>query len=131
MVTTDTQTFSMNGSDTLGFSIVGTNGNAGADIQVGQTGGNITDAAIVLTGDKYESRQVNVQSGLLEIGQNTILGTDDSILTIGSSNASDGTVTASVNNRGQSTMTLPSIPVHRWTTGITLMEMFLSMHHPF
>ena len=90
----------MNGSDTLGFSIVGTNGNAGADIQVGQAGGNITDAAIVLTGDKYESRQVNVQSGLLEIGQNTILGTDDSILTIGSSNASDGTVTASVNNRG-------------------------------
>lgn len=121
----------MNGSDTLGFSIVGTNGNAGADIQVGQAGGNITDAAIVLTGDKYESRQVNVQSGLLEIGQNTILGTDDSILTIGSSNASNGTVTASVNNRGQSTMTLPSIPVHRWTTGITLMEMFLSMHHPF
>ena len=100
LVTTDTQTFSMNGSDTLGFSIVGTNGNAGADIQVGQAGGNITDAAIVLTGDKYESRQVNVQSGLLEIGQNTILGTDDSILTIGSSNASDGTVTASVNNRG-------------------------------
>lgn len=37
----------MNGSDTLGFSIVGTNGNAGADIQVGQAGGNITDAAIV------------------------------------------------------------------------------------
>ena len=100
LVTTDIQTFSMNGSDTLGFSIVGTNGNAGADIQVGQAGGNITDAAIVLTGDKYESRQVNVQSGLLEIGQNTILGTDDSILTIGSSNASDGTVTASVNNRG-------------------------------
>ena len=89
LVTTDTQTFSMNGSDTLGFSIVGTNGNAGADIQVGQAGGNITDAAIVLTGDKYESRQVNVQSGLLEIGQNTILGTDDSILTIGSSNASE------------------------------------------
>lgn len=100
LVTSDSQTFTMSGSDTLGFSIVGTNGNAGADIRVGQTGGSITDAAIVLTGDKYESRQVNVQSGLLEIGTNTILGTADSMLTIGSSGASGDTVTASVNNRG-------------------------------
>ncbi|WP_448807012.1 autotransporter domain-containing protein [Akkermansia sp.] len=100
LVTSDSQIFNMSGSDTLGFSIIGTNGNAGADIQVGQAGGSITDAAIVLTGDKYESRQVNVQSGLLEIGTNTILGTADSMLTIGSSGASGDTVTASVNNRG-------------------------------
>lgn len=100
LVTSDSQTFTMSGSDTLGFSIVGTNGNAGADIRVGQTGGSITDAAIVLTGDKYESKLINVQSGLLEIGPNTILGTTDSMLTIGSSGASGDTVTASVNNRG-------------------------------
>lgn len=100
LVTSDSQIFNMSGSDTLGFSIIGTNGNAGADIQVGQAGGSITDAAIVLAGDKYESRQVNVQSGLLEIGTNTILGTADSMLTIGSSGASGDTVTASVNNRG-------------------------------
>lgn len=100
LLTSDSQTFTMAGSDTLGFSIVGENGNAGADIQVGQVGGNITDAAIVLTGSKYESKQVNVESGLLEIGQNTVLGTPDSMLVIGSSDASNGTVTASVNNRG-------------------------------
>lgn len=100
LVTSDSQTFTMSGSDTLGFSIVGTNGNAGADIRVGQTGGSITDAAIVLTGDKYESKLINVQSGLLEIGPNTILGTTDSMLTIGYPGASGDTVTASVNNRG-------------------------------
>lgn len=100
LVTSDSQTFTMSGFDTLGFSIIGTNGNAGADIQVGQVGGNITDAAIVLAGDKYESKQVNVQSGLLEIGQNTILGTVDSMLTVGVSNGSGNTVAASVNNRG-------------------------------
>ncbi|MDH3069459.1 hypothetical protein QET40_10105 [Akkermansia sp. N21169] len=33
LVTSDSQTFTMLGSDTLGFSIVGTNGNAGADIR--------------------------------------------------------------------------------------------------
>lgn len=100
LVTGDSQTFTMAGSDTLGFSIVGENGNAGADIQVGQVGGNITDAAIVLTGGKYESKQVNVQSGLLEIAQNTVLGTTDSMLTVGVSNGSGNTVAASVNNRG-------------------------------
>ncbi len=100
LVTSDSQTFTMSGSDTLGFSIVGTNGNAGADIRVGQTGGSITDAAIVLTGDKYESKLINVQSGLLEIGPNTILGTTDSMLTIGYPGALGDTVTASVNNRG-------------------------------
>lgn len=100
LLTSDSQTFTMAGSDTLGFSIVGTNGNAGADIQVGQVGGNITDAAIVLTGGKYESKQVNVQSGLLEIGKNTVLGTTDSMLTVGVSNGSGNTVAASVNNRG-------------------------------
>ena len=100
LLTSDSQTFTMAGSDTLGFSIVGENGNAGADIQVGQVGGNITDAAIVLTGGKYESKQVNVQSGLLEIGQNTVLGTTDSMLTVGVSNGSGNTIAASVNNRG-------------------------------
>lgn len=100
LVTGDSQTFTMSGSDTLGFSIVGENGKAGADIQVGQVGGNITDAVIVLTGNKYESKQVNVQSGLLEIGQNTILGTADSMLSIGAPNGSGNAVTASVNNRG-------------------------------
>lgn len=100
LVTSDSQTFTMSGSDTLGFSIVGTNGNAGADIRVGQTGGSITDAAIVLTGDKYESKLINVQSGLLEIDPNTILGTADSMLTVGAPNSSGNAVTASVNNRG-------------------------------
>lgn len=100
LVTSDSQIFTMSGSDTLGFSIVGTNGNAGSNIQVGQVGGNITDAAIALTGDKYESKQVNVQSGLLEIAQSTVLGTADSKLVVGSSNTSNGVVTASVNNRG-------------------------------
>lgn len=100
LVTSDSQIFTMSGSDTLGFSIVGTDGNSGSNVQVGQVGGNITDAAIVLTGDKYESKQINVQSGLLEIDQNTVLGTVDSMLTIGSSGASGDTVTASVNNRG-------------------------------
>lgn len=100
LLTSDSQTFAMAGSDTLGFSIVGENGKAGADIQVGQVGGSITDAAIVLTGSKYDSKQVNVQSGLLEIGQNTILGTVDSMLTVGALNSSGNAVTASVNNRG-------------------------------
>lgn len=100
LVTSDSQIFTMSGSDTLGFSIIGSDGNAGADIQVGQAGGSITDAVITLIGDKYESKQVKVQSGLLEIGQNTVLGTDDSMLTIGSSNTFNGVVTASVNNRG-------------------------------
>ena len=100
LVTADLQTFNMSGSDSLGFSIVGIDGNAGANIQVGHEGGSITDAAIVLTGSKYESKQVNVQSGLLEIGQNTILGTVDSMLTIGALNATGNSVTASVNNRG-------------------------------
>ena len=118
----------MSGSDSLGFSIVGIDGNAGANIQVGHEGGSITDAAIVLTGSKYESKQVNVQSGLLEIGQNTILGTVDSMLTIGALNATGNSVTASVNNRG--TMTLPFIPVHLWITGIPSMEMFWSMDRP-
>lgn len=68
--------------------MVGTDRNAGADIQVGQAGGSITDAAIVLTGDEYESNRINVQSGLLEIGQNTVLGTTDSVLTVGTPNGS-------------------------------------------
>ena len=100
LVTSSSQTFTMSGSDTLGFNMVGTDGNAGADIQVGQAGGSITDAAIVLTGDEYESNRINVQSGLLEIGQNTVLGTTDSVLTVGTPNGSEDAVTASVNNRG-------------------------------
>ena len=100
LVTSSSQTFTMSGSDTLGFNMVGTDRNAGADIQVGQAGGSITDAAIVLTGDEYESNRINVQSGLLEIGQNTVLGTTDSVLTVGTPNGSEDAVTASVNNRG-------------------------------
>lgn len=100
LVTADSQTFSMFGSDTLGFSIVGTEGNAGADLKVGQTGGSIIDAVITLNGEKYESRQIKVQSGLLEISQNTILGTNDSMLSVGSAGGSGNSVTASVNNRG-------------------------------
>lgn len=100
LVTSDSQIFTMSGSDTLGFSIVGTDGNSGSNIQVGQVRGSITDAAIVLTGNKYESNQINVQSGLLEIGQNTVLGTAESMLAVGSRDGSGTEVTASVNNRG-------------------------------
>lgn len=100
LVTSDSQIFTMSGSDTLGFSIVGTDGNSGSNIQVGQVGGSITDAAIVLTGNKYESNQINVRSGLLEIGQNTVLGTAESMLAVGSRDGSGTEVTASVNNRG-------------------------------
>lgn len=103
LVTADSQTFEMSGPDTLGFSIEGTNEDtAGANIQMGKEGGSITDAAITLTGNKYASNQIHVQSGLLEIGQNTVLGTNDSMLTVGiaGSPSDTGTTTASVNNRG-------------------------------
>ncbi|MEG2971608.1 MAG: hypothetical protein RR808_09065, partial [Akkermansia sp.] len=103
LVTSSTQTFTMSGSDTLGFSIVGDGSTAGANLQVGHAGGSIMDATIHLKGAQYDSEKIDVQSGLLEIGESSILGTATSTLTVGAAGTSGATGTqiiASVNNKG-------------------------------
>ncbi|MEG1261109.1 MAG: hypothetical protein RSD44_09270, partial [Akkermansia sp.] len=58
---------------------------------------------IHLKGAQYDSEKIDVQSGLLEIGESSILGTATSTLTVGAAGTSGATGTqiiASVNNKG-------------------------------
>ena len=98
--TLDTQNFTLLGPDTIGFSIIGEAGSAGATIQVGKAYGNILDATITLDGVVYESKFIVVGSGLLELTRHVVLGTSDSILTVGTEGHTGNEVNASVNNRG-------------------------------
>lgn len=100
LITSQNQTFSMNGSDTIGFSMIGTQDHAAANIIIGKENGSISDAAINLVGEKYLSKNIDVKSGILIIGLSTTLGIDDSSLIIGSSGSSNNRTHASVNNSG-------------------------------
>lgn len=100
LLTSGDQTFSMSGLDTIGYSIIGLLGNAGADMVIGKENGSISDATINLAGDTYQSSDIHVKSGILEVGVSTVLGTDDSLLTVGVTTAGNTETYASVNNRG-------------------------------
>ena len=72
LITTPQQKFSMVGRHKLGFSIVGADGTAGADLEIGSDEGDRSH--IFLEGDEYRSRRTNVRNANVTIGDKTTLG---------------------------------------------------------
>lgn len=105
LVTDGTQTFSVSGNTTLGYSIVGVQGLPGANLQVGKPTGNKSN--VTLKGDRYESLETTVQNAILTVSQNTILGAGaGSMLSVGgdASVTNFGTVAADVQLAAKSMM---------------------------
>lgn len=72
LITTRNQKFSMTGRNKVGFSIVGANGAAGADLEIGDAAGDTSH--IFLEGGEYRSSRTKVRNANVTIGEGSILG---------------------------------------------------------
>ncbi len=103
LLTSSTQVLELSGTQSLGYSLAGAEGaDSAAKLTVGSEGGAINSALVTLSGEHYDSAEVNVKSGLMEIATGTTvgLGSTATALTIGTEVAAGTEVTASVNNAG-------------------------------
>lgn len=73
--TTSQQLFSLDGSKQVGYSIVGVDGAAGANLSIGEAGGSAS--SIRLDGKQYDALNTSIGNGTLTISEGTTLGRGD------------------------------------------------------